>query len=112
MSKELGGVATPLLTRPTQAVQVVQALAAGMAPSPNPMGAMQAERHMRCGDDVAAGLMLDAQSTQLFAASVDAWLATGGLTPYQPPLALPPREGAILQARMREHLLGPAAHLA
>jgi thiamine pyrophosphate-dependent acetolactate synthase large subunit-like protein len=28
------------------------------------------------------------------------------------PLALPPREGAILQARMREHLLGPAAHLA
>ena len=28
------------------------------------------------------------------------------------PLVLPPREGAILQARMREHLLGPAAHLA
>lgn len=28
------------------------------------------------------------------------------------PLVLPPREGAILQARMREHLLGPEAHLA
>jgi thiamine pyrophosphate-dependent acetolactate synthase large subunit-like protein len=28
------------------------------------------------------------------------------------PLALPPREGAILQARMREAILGPAAHLA
>ncbi|MDB5414431.1 MAG: ilvG 3 [Rubritepida sp.] len=28
------------------------------------------------------------------------------------PLVLPPREGAILQARMREHLLGPKAHLA
>lgn len=28
------------------------------------------------------------------------------------PLVLPPREGAILQARMREHLLGAAAHLA
>ncbi|WP_207539707.1 thiamine pyrophosphate-dependent enzyme [Sabulicella rubraurantiaca] len=28
------------------------------------------------------------------------------------PLVLPPREGAILQARMREHLLGPSAHLA
>ncbi|MFN3448505.1 MAG: thiamine pyrophosphate-dependent enzyme [Roseococcus sp.] len=28
------------------------------------------------------------------------------------PLVLPPREGAILQARMREALLGPAAHLA
>jgi thiamine pyrophosphate-dependent acetolactate synthase large subunit-like protein len=28
------------------------------------------------------------------------------------PLVLPPREGAILQARMREQLLGPAAHLA
>ena len=27
------------------------------------------------------------------------------------PLVLPPREGAILQARMREHLLGPTAHL-
>lgn len=27
------------------------------------------------------------------------------------PLVLPPREGAILQARMREHLMGPAAHL-
>jgi thiamine pyrophosphate-dependent acetolactate synthase large subunit-like protein len=27
------------------------------------------------------------------------------------PLVLPPREGAILQARMREALLGPAAHL-
>jgi len=28
------------------------------------------------------------------------------------PLALPPREGAILQARMREHLMGADAHLA
>ncbi|WP_206931330.1 thiamine pyrophosphate-dependent enzyme [Roseococcus thiosulfatophilus] len=28
------------------------------------------------------------------------------------PLVLPPREGAILQARMREHLMGPQAHLA
>jgi thiamine pyrophosphate-dependent acetolactate synthase large subunit-like protein len=28
------------------------------------------------------------------------------------PLVLPPREGSILQARMREQLLGPAAHLA
>ena len=27
------------------------------------------------------------------------------------PLALPPREAAILQARMREAILGPAAHL-
>ncbi|MFC3124073.1 thiamine pyrophosphate-dependent enzyme [Pseudoroseomonas globiformis] len=28
------------------------------------------------------------------------------------PLVLPPREGAILQARMRESLMGPQAHLA
>lgn len=28
------------------------------------------------------------------------------------PLVLPPREGALLQARMRESLLGPEAHLA
>lgn len=34
------------------------------------------------------------------------------IDPASKPLALPPREGAILQARMREHLLGPAAHLA
>jgi hypothetical protein len=27
------------------------------------------------------------------------------------PLVLPPREAAILQARMREAILGPAAHL-
>ena len=27
------------------------------------------------------------------------------------PLVLPPREGALLQARMREAILGPAAHL-
>lgn len=34
------------------------------------------------------------------------------IDPASLPLALPPREGAILQARMREHLMGPAAHLA
>jgi len=34
------------------------------------------------------------------------------IDPTSLPLALPPREGAILQSRMREHLLGPAAHLA
>lgn len=34
------------------------------------------------------------------------------IDPASKPLALPPREGAILQARMREHLMGPAAHLA
>ncbi len=34
------------------------------------------------------------------------------IDPASKPLVLPPREGAILQARMREHLMGPAAHLA
>ena len=34
------------------------------------------------------------------------------IDPASLPLALPPREGAILQARMREHLMGPGAHLA
>jgi len=34
------------------------------------------------------------------------------IDPASLPLVLPPREGAILQARMREHLMGPAAHLA
>ena len=34
------------------------------------------------------------------------------IDPASLPLALPPREGAILQARMREHLLGAGAHLA
>lgn len=34
------------------------------------------------------------------------------IDPANLPLVLPPREGAILQARMREHLMGPAAHLA
>ena len=38
--------------------------------------------------------------------------ALAKIDPAPKPLALPPREGAILQARMREHLLGPAAHLA
>ncbi|MFL1463557.1 thiamine pyrophosphate-dependent enzyme [Roseococcus sp. DSY-14] len=46
-------------------------------------------------------------------------LAMGGcsfalakIDPAPKPLVLPPREGAYLQARMREHLLGPAAHTA
>lgn len=34
------------------------------------------------------------------------------IDPASLPLVLPPREGAVLQARMREHLMGPAAHLA
>jgi thiamine pyrophosphate-dependent acetolactate synthase large subunit-like protein len=34
------------------------------------------------------------------------------IDPASKPLVLPPREGAILQGRMREHLMGPAAHLA
>jgi thiamine pyrophosphate-dependent acetolactate synthase large subunit-like protein len=38
--------------------------------------------------------------------------ALAKVDPAPKPLALPPREGAILQARMREHLLGPQAHLA
>ncbi|MBS7810143.1 thiamine pyrophosphate-dependent enzyme [Roseococcus pinisoli] len=38
--------------------------------------------------------------------------AVAKIDPATLPLVLPPREGAILQARMREHLLGPAAHLA
>jgi thiamine pyrophosphate-dependent acetolactate synthase large subunit-like protein len=38
--------------------------------------------------------------------------AVAKVDPAPQPLVLPPREGAILQARMREHLLGPAAHLA
>jgi len=40
------------------------------------------------------------------------FFAVAKVDPAPQPLALPPREGAILQARMREHLLGPAAHLA
>lgn len=38
--------------------------------------------------------------------------ALAKIDPAPKPLSLPPREGAILQARMREHLLGPQAHLA
>ena len=38
--------------------------------------------------------------------------ALAKIDPAPKPLALPPREGAILQARMREHLLGAQAHLA
>jgi thiamine pyrophosphate-dependent acetolactate synthase large subunit-like protein len=40
------------------------------------------------------------------------FFAVAKVDPAPQPLVLPPREGAILQARMREHLLGPAAHLA
>jgi thiamine pyrophosphate-dependent acetolactate synthase large subunit-like protein len=40
------------------------------------------------------------------------FFAVAKIDPTSQPLVLPPREGAILQARMREHLLGPAAHLA
>ncbi|TCH98977.1 aldehyde dehydrogenase [Roseococcus sp. SYP-B2431] len=40
------------------------------------------------------------------------FFAVAKIDPASLPLALPPREGAILQARMREHLMGPAAHLA
>lgn len=38
--------------------------------------------------------------------------ALAKIDPTPAPLVLPPREGAILQVRMREHLLGPEAHLA
>lgn len=38
--------------------------------------------------------------------------AVAKIDPATLPLVLPPREGAVLQARMREHLMGPAAHLA
>ena len=34
------------------------------------------------------------------------------IDPETLPLVLPPREGALLQARMRESILGPSAHLA
>ena len=34
------------------------------------------------------------------------------IDPETLPLVLPPREGALLQARMREAILGPDAHLA
>jgi len=36
--------------------------------------------------------------------------ALAKVEPVTLPLVLPPREGAILQARMREALLGAAAH--
>ncbi len=38
--------------------------------------------------------------------------ALAKIDPAPKPLVLPPREGAYLQARMREHLLGPSAHTA
>ena len=38
--------------------------------------------------------------------------ALAKIDPAPKPLVLPPREGAFLQARMREHLLGPSAHTA
>lgn len=38
--------------------------------------------------------------------------ALAKIDPAPKPLVLPPREGALLQGRMREHLLGPAAHTA
>jgi thiamine pyrophosphate-dependent acetolactate synthase large subunit-like protein len=40
------------------------------------------------------------------------FFAVAKIDPASLPLVLPPREGAILQARMREFLMGPAAHLA
>ena len=40
----------------------------------------------------------------------DPHLALGLLLTLTSPLVLPPREGAFLQARMREALLGPQAH--
>lgn len=66
------------------------------APSPE----MNVEQHMRNGADVVAGLMLDRSSGQIFQQSIDAWIASGGLTPFEPPIALPPRQTAQLHRRM------------
>ncbi len=38
------------------------------------------------------------------------FFALAKVAPDPLPLVLPPREGAYLQARLREALLGPAAH--
>ena len=93
--------AQPVSLAPSpQANQALAVLRDAFMPTSGPSNALAVEQHMRNGADVVNGLMLDRSSGQLVAQSIDAWLATGGLQPYQPPFALPPRQEAQLNRRM------------
>ena len=57
------------------------------------------------------GTMVFDQKTQEFHVKKGPLFAQVKIDPASLPLVLPPREASILQARMREAIMGPAAHL-